>query len=549
MLAVVCFYAVNNYIWLRLDAPFPTFHYYAFDFGRVMEFYNLFQKFDLSFLIDQIIKVHNLFFHALAVAFTALIFQKSYIAIILFNNILYFTIAIISIYSIAKKIFDKPTGLLAVAIFSLYPAVYGLSRFYVIEFAVMGMIPLCVLYLLNTEEFTNRKYSLLFGLALGWAMMIKYSAVTFIIGPLLYVLVKALIFRQRDKVTKLLPVILNIGLSAFAAAAVTGIKYFNFNNIKFYLSHPLLEVIPGQEWYKLNSLRVYTAGLFDQQLSLVFFFVLLFASPVFFFKVKRKIIIILFTWIIVPWLILVTMPNSYRSAHFIIPYLPAIALISAAGLTQALKRSKKLKAIIIVLILAIGIIQYYDFSFGLGFNLSNWKVKITKGWTIHNYILSENVCRRPESSKIYDEVILLFAKYSDKHDSKVLVLPPSVSYSYVQAQVWDCIAWLRDLPIVALDANRQFIDKVLERLEEVDFILCAGNKDIKDSSYLDHTLMRVRNLYRKELDNETLVKIDQFLAGDVKMFRENFYRRVSKFVLIETIPYKETCFRIYKKQR
>jgi len=539
---------VNNCLWLRLDTPFPTYFYYAYDFGRVMEFYDLLQRSQFGLLLHQLTHQHNAFLHALTVALTAFVFHKSYIAILLFQNTLYFAIAIISIYLIGKKISDKFTGLLAVAIFSLYPAVYGTSRFYIIEFALMGMIPLCVLYLLRSEGFTERKYSFLFGLALGWAMMIKYSAVTFIVGPLLYVAARALFFRPKENSPGLLPVALNIGLAAFSAGIIMGIKYFNIDNLKMYLSHPVLCVRPGEQWYKLSNLRYYTLGLADQQLSMIYFFILLFSLPVFFSKEKKGTIIMLCSWIIVPWIILLTMPNGYRSAHFIIPYLPALALISASGLTTALKKAGKLKAIVIGLLLVVGACQYYDLSFGWGSYFSNRKLQ-TKYGEIYNYQLSENICRRPESGQAYEKIINLVSQNPDPQQNKMLVLPPTVNYSYAQTHPWFCLAWLRGLPITAIDANGEFVSRVLDELKVANFILCAGNQDIKDSAYLDYTLALVRELFRKEHDYGNLAQMDEFLKKDASLFKENFQKSISKFELVATVPYKEVSFRIYKKQR
>lgn len=549
LFSIILFYIVNNYIWLKLSAPFPTFFYYAFDFLKVIEFHNILNKFRLDLVINQLINVHNAYAYSVVVALTTFIFHKSYIAIILFNNILYFAIAVFSIYTIAKKLSDKTTALLAVAIFSLYPAVYGISRFYVVEFAVMGMVALSILCLLNSEEFTNRRYSILFGLSLGWGMVIKYSPIVFVIGPLIYVLIKALISSQRDKAVRFPFVILNIGFFALAAAGIMGIKYFNFNNIRSYLMRPFGSVFPSEPWYKFDNLRIYTLGLFEHQLSLLFFFVLLFALFGFFFKAKRKIIVIFLSWIIVPWLILVTMPCSYRSTHFIIPYLPAMALISAIGLMHILKRNKKLKVIIIGIILVIGIIQYYDFSFGFGPNLSNWKIKIKKDLFVYNYLLSESVCCRPQDDEIYNKIISSIVKRCNKYGSKVTVLPPAVLFSYAHPHVWNCIQWYKNLPfeITAFDINILFIDNVLDSLRRSDFILYAGNNNIKDDSYLDYVLKKIFELHKKVLDNDNLERINQFLEQDSKIFRESFHRLISKFALVERIPYKGDYFNIYEK--
>ncbi len=554
LFSIILFYTVNNYIWLKLNSPFPTFFYYAFDFRRVIEFYKMLKASRLDLVINWLINIHDAYVYSLTAALIALVFGKSNI-INLFNNIPYFAIAVFSIYGIAKKIADRSTALLAVAIFSLYPAVYGTSRLYILEFAIMGMAPLCILCLLNTEEFTNRRYSLLFGLALGWGMLIKYSLIAFIIGPLAYVLTKTLFTNKRsifNKTTRFSSSILNIGLSALLAIIVMGIKYFNFNNIKSYLLRPLYQANVMGVWYRFDNFRIYTLGLSERQLSFLFFLLLIFGFYGFFAKSERKIITIFLFWIVIPWLILLNMPHP-KMTHFIIPYLPAIALISAIGLMHILERNKKFKMIIIGLIITIGIIQYYDFSFGSEHSLSNYKIRI-KDKDIHYYLLSDDICGPPKTGEIYNEIISTVARRCDRYGNKVIKLP-SIGYSYDSPHVWSCITWFKNLPfeITALDTNMQFIDNVLKGLVEADFILYSDlrNKDIKDPSYLDAVLKKVIKLHGLHFDDKNLVKINQFLEQDSKIFREKFYELINKFELIEKIPYiednREFYFYLYKK--
>jgi len=563
LFSTVIFYIVNNYIWLKLNVSFPTFYYYAFDFKRVIEFYEILKKFNLGAVINQLIHVQDAYIHSLTTALIALIFGKSNIAINLFNNIPYFAIAVFSIYMIAKKISGRFTALLSVAVFSLYPAVYGTSRLYILEFAVMGMVPLCVWYLLNTEEFTDLRYSLLFGLALGWGMLIKYSLGVFIIGPLGYVFIKAIISNLRkrnvtNKNTRVSATLLNIILSALTAMAVMGIKYLNFNNIKSFLERPFYLAKPAEPWHRLNNLITYTLGLSEYQLSLFFFLVLLVAFYGFLSKTKGKIIIVLLSWIIIPWLILVTMPCTNASPHYSIPYLPAMALVSAIGLTNIFKKNKKIQIIVFSLILIVGIVQYYDFSFGFGPNLSKYKIVIKKtikdelyrSYLFPYYLLSRDICSRPEKDTIYNKVIFSIAQRCDKKVSKVLMLPRSIS-SCDSPHVWSCIQWFKKLPfkIVALDKNKQFIDEVLVELGEADFILYSGDKkDIQDPTYLDYIFKEITELYAAHFKYKDLEEINQFLDKKGSAFRDNFHRLINQFKLVEVITCEENIyFRLYKK--
>jgi hypothetical protein len=538
------FYIVNNYFWLKLNSPFPTFYYYAFDFKRVIEFYEVMKASRWDLVVSLLVNTHDAYIYSLTAAIIAFIFGKSTVAITLFNNTPYFAIAIFSIYRIARKIADRSTALLAVVIFSLYPAVYGTSRLYILEFAVMGMAPLCILYLLNTEEFTNRKYSLLFGLALGWGMLIKYSLVAFIIGPLVHIIGRILILNRRDissKTVRLSSPILNIGLSALVAMAIMGIKYFNFNNTKSYLLRPLYQANVKGPWYIFDNLRIYTLGIFEQQLSLFFFLLLIFGFYGFLVKIEKKISIIFFYWVIIPWLILLAMPH-FKMAHFIIPYLPAMALISAIGFMNILKNRRKLKSILITLIIIIGIAQYYDFSFGFWPSFSNYRIRmkykaVTKD--IHYYLLSDNICGRPKNDEVYNKVIYSIASRCNMSGRNVVRLPPGSVYSYDNPHVWYCIRWFKKLPfkIFIFEENISFFEDVLYFLEKSDFILYsdATNINIKDPLYLDGILRKSKQINILHFNGKNLEKLDQFTNQDLQIWRKEFNELINKFELLETI--------------
>ena len=264
---IVLFYIVNNYVWLKKSLQFPSFFYYAFDFAKVTELYDHLIQFNIKGLINQFYTDHNVSLHSLSAALISIVFGKSILAINMFNNILYFILAVVSVYLIGQMIADKKTGLLAIVIFSLYPAVFGISRLYVVEFAVMGTVALSIWCLLKTEEFSNRKFSLLFGITVVWGMLLKYSFLAFLVGPLIYVLANALNPSKKTyNKTKYLAKSLNILYFTSLSILIVAIHYFNLEIIRQYLLRPTWQ--SNQPWYNFISLRISVLGLIEHQLSL-----------------------------------------------------------------------------------------------------------------------------------------------------------------------------------------------------------------------------------------------------------------------------------------
>ena len=83
------------------------------------------------------------------------------------------------------------TGALAAALLGLFPIVFAMSRYLYLDFALTALVTLSMALLLGSERFGRRWPALGFGLVLGLAFWVKWTAAAFIAGPLLYVVLSA----------------------------------------------------------------------------------------------------------------------------------------------------------------------------------------------------------------------------------------------------------------------------------------------------------------------------------------------------------------------
>jgi len=547
--SIILFYLLNNYIWLSKSLQFPFFFYYAFDFTKAIDIYDYLTRFDIAGLLKHFHLDHNASLHGLNAALISIIFGKSILAINMFN-IFYFALAVISTYLIGQKIIDKKTGLLAALIFSLYPAVYGLSRLYVVEFAVMGVVAFSVFCLLKTEGFSNRKFSLLLGLAVGWGMLLKYSFLIFFIGPLIYVAAKVFnpLSKARSK-TEYLTKVLNMVYCALSTILITGTHYFNPETIKKYLLRAASQ--SNWPWYDFRSLKVSTLGLIEEQLSLFFFLIFIFGFLFFLAKTERRTRAIILLWILIPWTCFFLMPHD-RMTHYMLPYLPAAALVSAIGLMQLLKTRKFPKIVLISLMLIIGIVQYYDFSFGAGFPLSRLRANIF-GKDIHYYAVSEAICSPPRKRERYNKIISSIQKKIDGPSGKVIIMPDA--FFYTNPHIWRCIVWFKDLSYetLVLEENSKFVVDVLNKLKQADFILYSGSVDVRAPLYLEQILARSRRCEAlhsagSPFHQQNLADFDYFLKHELKAFKVQFQKEINNFELVEEIV-REDNVGVYLYQR
>ena len=83
------------------------------------------------------------------------------------------------------------TGALAAALLGLFPIVFAMSRYLYLDFALTALVALDMALLIGSERFARRWPALGFGLVLGLAFWVKWTAAAFVIGPLIYVVLRA----------------------------------------------------------------------------------------------------------------------------------------------------------------------------------------------------------------------------------------------------------------------------------------------------------------------------------------------------------------------
>ena len=99
-------------------------------------------------------------------------------------------ILLLATYYIGEYCYDSATGLMASLVLFLYPIVFQSSRQFQLDFPLAALIALGMFFLLKSEFFESRKYSICAGSAFGAAMLIKGQALIFMIGPMLFMIIK-----------------------------------------------------------------------------------------------------------------------------------------------------------------------------------------------------------------------------------------------------------------------------------------------------------------------------------------------------------------------
>ena len=357
VLLLLLFYGINNYIWLGLN-KLPSTTDQASHLLSNLRYLEILSKPSRDMFI-RLLKVDTFYppFFPLCAAIVNLIFGHS-ATISIMTNMIFAAVLFFSVYYIGRKLVDEKLGLFAVFIVSMYPYIFGLSKMFLLEFALTSMVCFSFCCLLYTDNFNYRGYSALFGISLGIGMLTKPTFIFFLIGPLIIAIIsifwnyKLISIRRRAK--------LNLGIAFIISIIIGGSWYF-----------PRL----SDQWYQhicskwssfLGPLKISTSVIYYFKLLILdqiapFFAFLFLAGLILLLKDRRRLrsLLVLLWWIIVPYAIFILI--NVRFMYYTVPNLPAIALISSGGILSI--QNRYIKRCLIYIIVIWALIQYTIISY------------------------------------------------------------------------------------------------------------------------------------------------------------------------------------------
>ena len=146
------------------------------------------------------------------------------------------------------------TGALAAALLGLFPIIFAMSRYLYLDFALTGLVALDMALLIGSERFARRWPALGFGLVLGLAFWVKWTAAAFVVGPLIYMVLRAGVLPYAWRHPRaLLPRWRRLLLALAAGVAVIGLW--------FWLAQDVVAALP-LGWYLALLLGVLLGGVF-----------------------------------------------------------------------------------------------------------------------------------------------------------------------------------------------------------------------------------------------------------------------------------------------
>jgi len=367
--AGLAFILVNNLVWLARDTLPPAWDQAAHA-DHCLSYLRLLQN-PMSISLTKLLTVSSYyppFFYVSTLPVT-MIFGFSCDALAA-ANILFLAVMASGLFMIGRRLFNEAAGIGAVVITLLFPIVFALSREVLLDAAILGMVTLALDRLDKNGFGTNLKSDVILGAAIGFAVLTKWTAIAFLPGPFLLVLIDS-IRTEKLPFTRVLRSLATVGLVTSAVV----LPWFLANSSGFFKSAANAlgtdAVLQGDPSGLFESLAWYGKSLKNTMISVPVGIIVLAGLLAFGWKVRnRKALLFLFAWIVPAFVVFLIVPN--KDARNLVPLLPALALAAAAGLDAIRPRAAQ-KALWGALIL-VGVIQFYSISFG-------WPVKSPHGYT------------------------------------------------------------------------------------------------------------------------------------------------------------------------
>ena len=571
--AIVLFHILNNIFWLYVDKTYllnESAEHFLFSF-RVFESLkqNSFPWLsDIYHAWGDHYRWHGVLVQYLTAPFY-FIFGADQDAGVLISGTVSLTLLVFSVFGIGRILYDEATGCLAAFIVSMYPLMVIHSRLYMLDLPLAAIVACSIFLLLKSEGFSNNRFSIWFAGAAGAGLLIKFNFILFIFAPLAWALYRN--FKGETHPCRgrnlLLAGCLVVSLGALFYTLKLGevltriyeCSWFHWARLDG--RHSLLDILSrGMSYY----LSWFFQDCINNGISFVFFSLFLFSCCV--RKCHRGI---LWLWLVIPVLILAVVFPYANIDRYYMPVLPAMALISSAGIMAL--GSVKVKRVLMGILVGFACFQYFAISYRL--DLLPPKIKMDASFCKHwnlprisllNRKISFNGYRSDHGAFSYPlktdpgnaEILNFILKDSTdlKNDVQIIFIGDNVKI--YESFLYDAVS--RKIPfhvnvITMAEEPAYFKDETSAwgKLAGVDYVAYVHDQRSLAGipAVISRRLAEAKDVFEKSMHSFVLLKEVNFSDGVVI----SLYKRKGSFVKVFKdgieIYFRSGISRIYYKDR
>ena len=497
---IIIFHFVNNYVWLRVDKDFTGADVIKQSYTHLLT-YNalsdiLMKNRNFGKSVIEILKLFNIFsepfnnsdcwnrprlVYLISATINFISGNLDIITTRLYTNIIYLIVLVFSVYLIGKEVLNEKCGLLAAFIVSFYPAIWGISRKYGLDFPLIAMAALCMYLLIRTKYFTNLKFSVLLGICGGLGVLTRGHLLFIIAGPVLYYFYQSYLQKDIERVKMFFNIV------AFLSSMILISSLWWSGGVKtlvnFFMGHLMvhwpgfkssLEFIPPCQ--DLTLPQIFSLGwlayyLKETLINITPISFIIFAVFLGFFlklrKIKHKELML--AWIIAPYIILTII--STKSDRYYFPSFPAFALITAAGITRI--HSSSWRKLTIFSVILISLFQFFKFSYGIKY-FPDFTFGMTakyRPWTYHPPMLNNY-------TEVFEKFVTLMKDKTPPH-GKLRIGVIEKEGKWNAQEMSTVIEYFLQLHRIDADIKFSLEDKegFFSALEGYDFLITVNEPD------------------------------------------------------------------------
>lgn len=426
-----------------------------------------------------------------------------------FANILFLFILIYFTFLIGRYIGDAKVGLLAAFLVAFYPAVYGFSRTNFVTTPIAAVVAMSLYFLLRTEYFTRRKYSILLGFSIGLGLLIKWIYAIYVFPSIL-----VCIFKSYQKRKDFSNTVINLLLSITVGILIALIWYLP--NIKHLIPMLFSANYDNPNWLNFISYlreNPFRLGLFNYamvaeryQLHTFYSLLFIFFLVRYLFSKNNNLRWFFSTSLIVPYLIFSFAVVEYYSGElcprYIVPLYNLFAVITTKGVVE-IKR-KFLKRILVILIILFGFVQFYWLSY------SNVDKNIYTKEDFQKRTTSGLLSPKTVEWKLND-IINTIRNNRISNKPNILIIPhtPLTSALAYKLQLRDDSNLMFPLNATFVDKDYTIlpVEKYKELIEKADFVLTkeSGKFTYNDSPWIKEGIETIIDLFEQRKKEFTLL--------------------------------------------
>jgi 4-amino-4-deoxy-L-arabinose transferase-like glycosyltransferase len=280
----------------------------------------------------------------------------------LLSNAVWLAMLVFATFGIGRRLWNERVGWLSVAFVVTAPMVVSTSKEYMLDLPLTAVTALCLYLMIRADGFANRRYSLLFGVAVGCGLLVKWTLPLVLALTMVHVLAMALAdARQRHSYGRAVN-LLGAGVLAFAVAG----PWYVENYVKVLgaavayggadeaaaQGNPPARSLASATWYFWN--------LVDVQLYLLpTLFVL--GGVVFCFRKREFAARNLYPLLTIVGGFAAFTLIAHKDPRYTLPLLPAIAVLGTSWLEYLSARARAWAAGVLV---AYGVAAFFAIGFG-----------------------------------------------------------------------------------------------------------------------------------------------------------------------------------------